>query len=93
MIIIKRILQRVKQVVYIILYKPFCLFYKQEENSVLFLSASRNTLSGNFEFVYNEIKKRKKYKINTMLKSNLKVRYSLKEKIQYDFQHHNAKFH
>ena len=81
-IFLKTILQRVRQIVYIVLYKLFCLFYKQDENSILFLSASRNTLSGNFEFVYKEINKRKKYQIKTILKKNLKIRYSLKEKVE-----------
>ena len=80
--LIKIKLQKIRQIVYIGLYKLFCLLIKQEEDSVLFLSASRSELSGNFEFVYNEINKRKKYKIKTMLKKNLKAKYSLKEKIE-----------
>ena len=78
---IKIFLQKIKQIFNIILYKIICIFTKLDNNNVLFLSSSRNTLTGNFEFVNNEIKKRKKYKINCILKSSLKERYSLKQKI------------
>jgi len=79
---IKRLLQKTRQSFYIVFYKLFCLFNKLDDNKVLFLSASRDSLTGNFEFVYKEIKKRKKYKINSILKSNLKVKYTLKQRFQ-----------
>ncbi len=79
--ILKKILQKLRRIFYIFFYKLFCLFYKQEKNCVLFLSASRPSLTGNFEFVYNEIKKRQKYEINIMLKSNLRSKYTLRQKI------------
>lgn len=78
----KKVLQKFRRIFYIILYKVFCLFYTQKKDNILFLSVSRSTLSGNFKFVYDEIKKRKKYNINTMLKRSLKDKYSLKEKIK-----------
>lgn len=80
--IIKKRLQKLRQIVYISLYKLFCIFNRLDDNKVLFLSASRASLTGNFKFVYDEIKKRKKYKINMMLKSNLKIKYSIKQKIK-----------
>lgn len=79
---IKKILQKLRQIVYISLYKLFCIFNRLDDNKVLFLSASRASLTGNFKFVYDEIKKRKKYEINMMLKSNLKIKYSIKQKIK-----------
>lgn len=79
---IKKILQKLRQIVYISLYKLFCIFNRLDDNKILFLSASRASLTGNFKFVYDEIKKRKKYEINMMLKSNLKIKYSIKQKIK-----------
>ena len=79
---IKKILQKVRQIVYIVLYKLFCLFNKQISNRVLFLSASRASLTGNFKFVYDELKKRNKYDINLMLKSSLKVKYTINQKFR-----------
>lgn len=80
--IIKKFLQKLKQIFNITLYKMFCLFTKQKDDYVLFLSSSRDSLTGNFQFVHEEIKKRKKYSINCVLKSSLKERYSLKQKIR-----------
>lgn len=77
---IKSILQKVRQLFYVILYKILCLFCKQDKNKVLFLSASRDSLTGNFEFIYKEIKKHKNYYINVMLKKSLKDKYSIKQK-------------
>ena len=78
---IKIFLQRLRRIDYIIFYSWFKCTSKVNENKILFLSDSRSDLSGNFEFVYNEIVKDKKYEINTLLKKNLSVKKSLKEKI------------
>lgn len=80
--VLKPFLQRVRQIFYIILYKIFCLFNKLNDDRVLFLSASRASLTGNFKFVYDEIKKKNKYDINLMLKSSLKVRYTFSQSIR-----------
>ena len=80
--IIKTALQKVRQLFYVVFYNIFCLFYKQDDKGVLFLSASRPSLTGNFEFVYNEIKKRDKYNINIMLKSSLKSKYTFKQRFE-----------
>lgn len=80
--LVKRFLQRVRQLDYIILYKIYCILYKQQRDRVLFLSASRASLTGNFEFVFNEVKNRKKYDTNIMLKSNLKVKYTLSQRFR-----------
>lgn len=79
--IIKKILQKLRQIFYIILYKIFCFCFKQKSKSILFLSASRSSLTGNFKFVYDEIKDKKEYNIKLILKSSLKVKYTLKQKI------------
>lgn len=80
--ILKMILQKIRQIFYVVFYKLFCIFYKQDDKGVLFLSASRPSLTGNFEFVYNEIKKRNKYNINIMLKSNLKSKYTFSQRFE-----------
>ena len=80
--VLKPFLQRVRQIFYIILYKIFCLFNRLNDDRVLFLSASRASLTGNFKFVYDEIKKKNKYDINLMLKSSLKVRYTFSQSIR-----------
>lgn len=78
--IFKKMLQKIRQIFYIVMYKINCIFFKLNDNKVLFLSSSRENLTGNFEFVYNEIKNRNKYEINYILKKNIKTRYSLKQK-------------
>lgn len=77
---LKIVLQKLRQIFYITLYRIICIFTKLDDNKVLFLSASRASLTGNFKFVYDEIKKEKKYEINMMLKSNLNIKYSTKQK-------------
>lgn len=78
---LKIFLQRLRRIDYIILYNYFRIVKKVDDNKILFLSDSRSDLTGNFEFVYNEIIKDKKYEINTLLKKNLSVKKTLKEKI------------
>ena len=79
--IIKRLLQKIRSLVYIIFYKIFCLFTKLDDKKVLFLSSSRDSLTGNFLFVYNEISKRNKYDIDMVLKKSLKSGYTIKERL------------
>ncbi|MDD6878700.1 MAG: CDP-glycerol glycerophosphotransferase family protein [bacterium] len=84
--------QYVRQIIYIFLYKFFCIFTKLDKDKVLFLSLSRNSLTGNFKFVYDEIKKRKKYKINILLKSSLKNKYNLIEKFKLVYNIATSKY-
>ena len=56
---IKIFLQKLRRIDYIIFYSWFKCTSKVNENKILFLSDSRSDLSGNFEFVYNEIIKDK----------------------------------
>lgn len=74
------IMQRVRRYPYVILYPIFQLFVKQRNNEILFLSDSRTDLTGNFGCVYNEIKKRDKYIVRSVLKDKLKTKKTLKEK-------------
>lgn len=79
---IKIFLQKVRRIDYIVFYKYFKTVTKVQKNRILFLSDSRENLSGNFKFVYEEIiKDKNKYEINFLLKKNLSVKKSLKEKI------------
>ncbi len=79
--LIKRTLQKLRRSSYILLYKYYCKKYELNSNKVLFLSASRDSLTGNFEFVYNELKKYKDIETNQVLKKSLNNRYSFKEKL------------
>lgn len=54
---IKIILQKIKSLPYVLMYNYYKKHTKLNEKKVLFLSSSRNTLSGNFLFIYNELKK------------------------------------
>lgn len=61
-------------------------FYKSrplKENTILFLSDSRSNLSGNFEFVYNELKSRGDYDIQMFLKPAIDSEFSLKDKLKF----------
>ena len=78
--LVKKVLQKVRRLFYIIVYKFFCLFTKLDDRKVLFLSSSRDSLTGNFIFVYDEISKRNKYNINMFLKKSLKDRYGFFER-------------
>lgn len=78
---IKRLLQKIRRSSNILLYKYYCKRVPLDKNKILFLSASRETLTGNFEFVYHELKENYHYEINAVLKKSLKTKNSLKEQI------------
>lgn len=77
--ITKKILQKLRRSSYILLYKYYCKKVPLDKNKVLFLSASRATLTGNFEFVYRELKEHYHYEINSVLKKSLNSKNSLQE--------------
>lgn len=56
---------------------------KVKDNRVVFLSDSRVDFTGNFEFVYNELKSRGGYDIKYMLKPSIDAKRSLKEMITF----------
>jgi len=79
---LKVILQKLRRIGYILFYTYFRMTNKVIDNKILFLSDSRKDLSGNFEFVYNEIMKGKnKYEVTMLLKNKLSTKKTLKEKI------------
>lgn len=79
---LKIFLQRLRRSDYIVFYTFFKLTTKLENNKILFLSDSREELSGNFKFVYDELMRDKnKYVISTILKRSIKTKKTLKEKI------------
>lgn len=53
---IKMIMQILRRLDYIVLYCFYCFKYQIVSHQVLFLSDSRETMSGNFLNIYNEIK-------------------------------------
>lgn len=80
---IKIFFQKMRLSIYIILYDYFKLTKKIDNKKILFLSDSREDLSGNFKFVYDEVKKYKtKYTINMFFKKSLKSKKKFSEKIK-----------
>lgn len=73
---IKTILQVIRRLDYIILYRYYCLLYKEDKNSVLFLSDSRETLTGNFYYIHEKIKE--DYKIRTHFYKSTQVKHNKK---------------
>ncbi len=80
--IVKKFLQKLRRIDYVIIYDYFKIFKNLDDHKILFLSDSRSSLSGNFKFVHDEISKDKEYEINTFLKKSLKSKKSLSEKIE-----------
>ena len=62
---VKMVLQIVRRIDYITIYTLCRVFYSVDRKKVLFLSDSRNDLSGNFAFLYDEIKE--EYDIKSFL--------------------------
>ncbi len=77
--LIKMILQYIRKLDCILIYAFYKITTKQYSKKVLFLSDSRNDLTGNFEFIYKRLEK-EDYVLNTFLKRTLKEKKSLKEK-------------
>ena len=78
---IKGFLQKIKRMSCIIIYNYFTKRCKLNEKRV-FLSDSRDHISGNFEYIYNYLKENNPdYELKTHLKKSLKTKRSFKEKI------------
>lgn len=63
-------------------------FHLRKGNTVLFTSDSREEMSGNFEFVYNEMLRQnleKKYKIHQIFKSNISARRNFIDKFRFPY--------
>ncbi|MGD6887808.1 CDP-glycerol glycerophosphotransferase family protein, partial [Staphylococcus shinii] len=57
-------------------------------NTVLFTSDSRAEMSGNFEYVYNEMLRQNldgKYKIHALFKSNISARRNFIDKFKFPY--------
>ena len=79
---VKRFLQKIKRMSCIIIYNYFTKSCKLNEKRVLFLSDSRDHISGNFEYIYNYLKENNPdYELKTHLKKSLKTKRKFKEKI------------
>lgn len=64
------ILQRVKKMLYIMVYNFLRLTKKVNNNKILLVSNSRDDLSGNLKFIYDRMKLEQKYKINILLNNS-----------------------
>lgn len=73
------ILQKIRRIDYIILYKYYSHVEKQNKNKILFLSDSRDDLTGNFSFIYKELKKYN-FELNLFLKKTIDEKKKFKEK-------------
>lgn len=79
---VKGILQKIKKLFYIIIYNYYVKKYDLNDKLVLFLSDSRDHISGNFEYIYNYLKENNPdYELKSHLKKSLKTKRNLKEKI------------
>jgi len=67
---LKILYQKTRGIIYIILYDFHKITKKVDSKRILFLSDSRNEVSGNFLFIYNELKN-EDYNVKFFLKANL----------------------
>lgn len=70
------------------IFKITKFFHLKKGNTVLFTSDSRAEMSGNFEYVYNEMLRQnldKKYKIHALIKSNISVRRNFIDKFKFPY--------
>lgn len=79
---VKGFLQKIKKLFYIIVYNYYVRKNDLNDKLVLFLSDSRDHISGNFEYIYNYLKENNPdYELKTHLKKSLKTKRKFKEKI------------
>lgn len=76
---IKMILQYLRKLDCILLYTFYKITTKQDPKKILFLSDSRDDLTGNFEFIYKRLEK-EDYILNTFFKRTLKAKKTFNEK-------------
>ncbi|MEX6273795.1 teichoic acid ribitol-phosphate polymerase TarL [Staphylococcus saprophyticus] len=70
------------------IFKITKFFHLKKGNTVLFTSDSRAEMSGNFEYVYNEMLRQnldEKYKIHALFKSNISVRRNFIDKFKFPY--------
>ncbi|HBV22780.1 MAG TPA: CDP-glycerol--poly(glycerophosphate) glycerophosphotransferase [Jeotgalicoccus sp.] len=71
-----------------LIFKATKFFNMKKGNTVLFTSDSRPAMSGNFEFIYNEMLRQnldKKYEIHSMFKSNISSRRKFIDKFKFPY--------
>jgi CDP-ribitol ribitolphosphotransferase / teichoic acid ribitol-phosphate polymerase len=93
--LLKNIIKNIyKEVTEFIINKMYviCCKFKINEDRILFLSDSRCDLSGNFEFVYDELKKRGGYDIKVLLKPSIDSKKTLKEKLSFPYYIATSKY-
>ena len=72
---VKGFLQKIKKLFYIIVYNYYVRKNDLNDKLVLFLSDSRDHISGNFEYIYNYLKENNPdYELKTHLKKSLKTK-------------------
>nr|WP_254505960.1 CDP-glycerol glycerophosphotransferase family protein [Bacillus altitudinis] len=77
-----RIIRKMKRVMFQILYQLFCIL-PVKQNKITFASDSRTDLSGNFEFVYQELLNRDEtFDFQFFLKESINTKKSIAEYVQ-----------
>lgn len=71
-------IQKLKKVIYLIIYKLVCLTTSIDKDKILIASNRSNELEGNIEFIYNELKKYNKKKVILLLTNKQSFFYNLK---------------
>ncbi|MCD8826574.1 teichoic acid ribitol-phosphate polymerase TarL [Staphylococcus gallinarum] len=79
---------KVRDFVFKTIFNTTKFFHLRKGNTVLFTSDSRAEMSGNFEFVYNEMLRQnldKKYSIHSLFKSNISARRNFIDKFRFPY--------
>ena len=78
----------VRNFVFQMIFNTTKFFHLKKGNTVLFTSDSRAEMSGNFEYVYNEMLRQNlddKYKIHALFKFNISARRNLIDKFKFPY--------
>ncbi len=77
-----------RQFIFKVIFNTTKFFHLKKGNTVLFTSDSRPTMSGNFEYIYNEMLRQnldKKYDIHTVFKANITDRRGIIDKFRLPY--------
>ncbi|NDQ32915.1 CDP-glycerol glycerophosphotransferase family protein [Staphylococcus aureus] len=77
-----------RQFIFKAIFNTMKFFHLKKGNTVLFTSDSRPTMSGNFEYIYNEMLRQnldKKYDIHTVFKANITDRRGIIDKFRLPY--------
>ncbi|MFQ3844349.1 teichoic acid ribitol-phosphate polymerase TarL [Staphylococcus pseudoxylosus] len=78
----------VRNFVFQMIFNTTKFFHLKKGNTVLFTSDSRAEMSGNFEYVYNEMLRQNlddKYRIHALFKSNISARRNFIDKFKFPY--------